>query len=148
MASPEALEPGTSDQQAHHLEMRLWKPPPHRPALPDPQEGTVSRSIKIVCDGCGKTKQEANRWWSVAISERSTDHEPVLLIEPFHATLPQGSRDFCGQDCALKFISEQMGKVAEPRPEIRITWPAIAVPPPAALYRDPAPRDKPKEPAE
>ena len=67
-----------------------------------------------VCDGpgCGKQKQESNRWWQALVLQ-SSKFEIVLkpgtssefdesLFTPY---------DFCGQTCALKWMSEQMGKV-------------------------------------
>ena len=73
----------------------------------------------IVCDGpgCGKQKQEANHWWVVGLTEgRSMGDGPVILIAPLgNGTWDERFRlyDFCGHECALKFISEQMGKVTQ-----------------------------------
>jgi len=69
----------------------------------------MSRPVKIVCDGCGRQKETANHWWTVQVH---TSGERLIIIP--------GSRDqeagpfivldFCGRECALKRISEQMGK--------------------------------------
>ena len=69
----------------------------------------------IVCDGpgCQKHKQEANHWWTI------TQH-----TAPGHLSIQAGTTgnpdalpgtyfDACGQDCALKIVSEQMGKVSQ-----------------------------------
>ena len=72
----------------------------------------MSRPVSpVVCDGpgCGKQKQEANRWWLIG------QHGAVMIVvaagsEDFDARYIVF--DFCGRECALKFISEQMGKVA------------------------------------
>jgi len=82
----------------------------------------MSRRTQVVCDGCGKQKQGANHWWVVAIPQDQRVNETTVLSPPFELRLwPFGGawpvperwefHDFCGQDCALKFISEQMGKV-------------------------------------
>lgn len=77
----------------------------------------MSRPVApIVCDGpgCGKQKQEANHWWTVVMLEDS-ELDGLLILHP--GTLSEsedehaGMYDFCGQDCALRFVSEQMGKV-------------------------------------
>ena len=74
-----------------------------RPASPPP-----------VCDGpgCGKTKGEVNRWWIIGVTEGQTmGSGPVMLIAPFsYAEFDARFKlfDFCGQDCALKFISKYM----------------------------------------
>jgi len=80
----------------------------------------MSRPVTpIVCDGpgCGKQKQETNRWWTIEVV---TYREPKglgrIVIFPGTSTPPDGSvvdplYDFCGETCALKFISEQMSKV-------------------------------------
>lgn len=72
----------------------------------------------IVCDGpgCGKQKQEANRWWTVQTC--SVDGQIVLTpgtIDVSHMSPPQAWKAFdaCGEDCALKILSEQMGKVGQ-----------------------------------
>jgi hypothetical protein len=74
----------------------------------------------IVCDGpgCGKTKQEANHWWQAAVPK----FEVISAGYAFEIRLWSNERrtahlkaswdlfDFCGQTCALKFISERMGE--------------------------------------
>jgi hypothetical protein len=70
-----------------------------------------------VCDGpgCGKQKQQANRWWGMAVSMRGWDFE--LRLWPGEHGEPRPPEecwdlyDFCGETCALKFISEQMSRV-------------------------------------
>jgi len=70
-----------------------------------------------VCDGpgCGKQKQETNRWWIIGITEGATmGNGPVILVAPFgNGEFDPRFKlyDFCGETCALKFLSEQMGKV-------------------------------------
>jgi hypothetical protein len=70
----------------------------------------------IVCDGtsCGKTKQQTNRWWTVQVC--SINKSFVLTpgtADIDHMSPPDAWKayDFCGETCALKFLSEQMGKV-------------------------------------
>jgi len=82
----------------------------------------MSRPVSpIVCDGpgCTKQKQESNRWWTVHVStiHELGQPEQVSRIEVFPGTSTRPVRkqsslyDFCGQTCALKFLSEQMSKV-------------------------------------
>jgi hypothetical protein len=81
-----------------------------------------------VCDGpgCGKQKQEANRWWQAAVDLRTPDliENPGARRNAFRLAIFDLAEsrenmewagwtwyDFCGQTCALKWVSEQMGKV-------------------------------------
>lgn len=75
----------------------------------------MARSLQITCDGCGRTKQEANHWIEIcekqhtlSIPKRGSGGFVPLALggEDPSFTI----RDFCGQECALKFIAEQMGK--------------------------------------
>lgn len=78
----------------------------------------MSRPVKIVCDGCGRQKEEANHWWIIGVTEGHTmGNGPVMLVTPAHPGEfdPRFTLfDLCGHECALKFISEQMGKDGEP----------------------------------
>jgi hypothetical protein len=71
----------------------------------------MSRPVTIICDGpgCGKTKQESNHWWVIGVKADS------MLIAQASYDRPMDERynvsDFCGRECALKFISERMGKM-------------------------------------
>jgi hypothetical protein len=73
----------------------------------------MSRPVVPTCDGCGRQKQQSNAWWTVDASPEDggllTIHRGT--VEAIGSTL--GLHDFCGVDCALKFISEQMGKQAQ-----------------------------------
>ena len=75
----------------------------------------MSRATQVLCDGCGKQRQETNHWWQVGIKKRRDGERFIfaLIVAAPDATLDSSWRefDFCGQDCALRFISEQMGKV-------------------------------------
>jgi len=82
----------------------------------------MSRPVTpIVCDGpgCGKHKQETNRWWTVEewieSPETGAAHLTQLAVIPGTSVDPQVHDcylyDFCGQTCALKFLSERMSKV-------------------------------------
>lgn len=76
----------------------------------------------IVCDGpgCTNRKQESNHWWTVTVVSCQNVGEAKRIarmeIVPGTSPTPESNvdpmYDFCGQDCALKFLSEQMGKVA------------------------------------
>ena len=84
----------------------------------------MSRPVApIVCDGpgCTNRKQESNRWWTIygwfttPVGLGAPAHLQRLVIVPGTSTEPDedGSTlyDFCGQTCALKWVSEQMSKV-------------------------------------
>lgn len=74
----------------------------------------------IVCDGpgCGKQKQEANRWWQAVVQDpRLNDGHFRMAL--YDADEPRAHaewagwiwHDFCGETCTLKFISQEMAKV-------------------------------------
>lgn len=72
----------------------------------------------IVCDGpgCGKTRQEANHWWTIQTC--SADGGIVLhpgTVDVSRMSPPNAwtAFDACGHECALKIVSEQMGKVTQ-----------------------------------
>ena len=78
----------------------------------------MSRPTQVVCDGCGKQKQDNNHWWEVGVNLPYVAIVPLNIessvLAGFKAfDYPNTRFDFCGQDCALKFISEQMGKVSQ-----------------------------------
>ena len=69
-----------------------------------------------ICDGpgCGKQKGEVNRWWAIGVTEGEVMGKgPVILIAPLGGEFDPRFKlyDACGQTCALKIVSEQMGKV-------------------------------------
>ncbi len=76
----------------------------------------MSRPVTPVCDaeGCGKQKQASNNWWTV---DTTPGDGALLAIHRGTAEVEAGStlglRDFCGVSCAIKFISEKMGKANE-----------------------------------
>lgn len=80
----------------------------------------MSRPTTIICDapGCGKQKQDANHWWIAGVAKPGAmGQHRVILVAPFTENSTWDERftlfDFCGHECALKFISEQMGKHGE-----------------------------------
>ena len=76
----------------------------------------MSRPSPIVCDGpgCAKHKLQSNHWWTI---QTCSGNASILMtagtIDTSQATPEDQWKAFdaCGQDCALKIISEQMGKV-------------------------------------
>ena len=65
----------------------------------------------IVCDGpgCTNRKQESNHWWTIMSGPNGMEMVPGTADVK---GLQSGTFfDACGQDCALKIVSEQMGKV-------------------------------------
>ena len=82
-----------------------------RPAAPPP-----------VCDGpgCGRQKQTTNRWWQAVMQDTAYSKGNFRCCvygadEPYVNADWAGWTwyDFCGQTCALKWLSEQMGKVSQ-----------------------------------
>lgn len=73
----------------------------------------------IVCDGpgCGKQKKDANHWWQIGVSKGSFMLIVVEAGSPTGDSDSFAAYDFCGQTCALKFISEHMGKASVQSPE-------------------------------
>ncbi len=84
----------------------------------------MSRPVNpIICDGCGKTKGQSNAWWTAktyqnaaagffvapgTIAEMPRDY--MQGVAPFDE--PSALIDLCGQECVLRFVSEQMGRQA------------------------------------
>jgi hypothetical protein len=73
----------------------------------------MSRPLSpIVCDRCGKQKQESNHWWTIEVFHDSERPDIRLTAGTISApALPAKCFDACGHECALKIVSEQMGKV-------------------------------------
>ena len=73
----------------------------------------MSRLLQITCDapGCLNQKHEANHWWQIGVIRGDS---MVIAATGNGASFDERYTvfDFCGRECALKFISEQMGKVA------------------------------------
>jgi hypothetical protein len=76
----------------------------------------MSRPVSpIFCDGpsCGKQKHESNHWWTLGVSR--TKQSIVIVAGTVELTRTDDgdwvSFDACGQECALKIWSEQMGRV-------------------------------------
>ena len=66
----------------------------------------------IVCDGpgCTNRKQESNHWWTIQIDSDALGLRVIPGTYVIHSKAV-ATFDACGQDCALKIVSEQMGKV-------------------------------------
>lgn len=84
----------------------------------------MSRPVApIVCDGpgCRNQKQETNRWWTIEawlaepLGTGASARLTRLVVIPGTSVDPGVEDcdlyDFCGQTCALKWVSEQMSKV-------------------------------------
>jgi hypothetical protein len=92
----------------------------------------MAKIEQFKCDGCGKPKTDVNHWWKVLRYDYippDDEREFGLLLQPIEDTLVilqpyplDGARPepeimeekdfevyhFCGQQCALAFISAQM----------------------------------------
>jgi len=71
----------------------------------------------IICDGCGTQKGPSNHWWIIA---SPVPIRPLQSIYLFQGNADESGLDeswqyydACGQNCALKVVSEQMGKQAQ-----------------------------------
>ena len=72
----------------------------------------MAKIEQFKCDGCGKLRtDDANHWWVVLTDATGSTDPRRLALCPLTVL---GSRDgfnawdFCGQQCALAFISAQM----------------------------------------
>ena len=69
----------------------------------------MAKIEQFKCDGCGKLRTEdVNHWWLVYVmrgSERGMQVQPISSAD--ESELNESSH-FCGQQCALAFISAQM----------------------------------------
>jgi hypothetical protein len=63
---------------------------------------------QIVCDGCGKRKQQTNHWW-LFNEDQYTGEEIGIGIFPWHEP-NDGMLHFCGAQCVIKAVSEWMSK--------------------------------------
>jgi len=57
------------------------------------------------CNGCGRSKGEANHWWSVRREGRS------IVIQPLPADVaawPAKTEHFCGAACAMRAVQRMM----------------------------------------
>jgi hypothetical protein len=64
----------------------------------------------IICDapGCGKTKGENNRWWSVIVSKVGI----AVLSGSVSPNEPEDQLfDFCGEEHALAFVAKKMSEL-------------------------------------
>ena len=72
----------------------------------------------IVCDGpgCQKHKQEANHWWTIQACSADGEivvHPGTVDVSRMNPPSAWTAFDACGHECALKILSEQMGKVSQ-----------------------------------
>jgi len=72
-------------------------------------------TVRCDLEGCGKLKMETNHWWSVEVI-RNSNGAPQLRVVPYNPN-PDPSlcalKDFCGIECAQKFVSRWMAEVAK-----------------------------------
>ena len=83
----------------------------------------MSRPVNpIICDVCRKAKGETNAWWTAKtyrdpaagffIAPGTVADMPAGYMQgvaPFDAAMV----DLCGEQCVLRWVSEQMGKQAQ-----------------------------------
>ena len=70
----------------------------------------MTRLATYTCDECKAVKKEANHWWLVAQSQ--DDGQPALVIRPHieNSSWEGAGLDFCGIECASRFISRWMSQ--------------------------------------
>lgn len=62
---------------------------------------------KIVCDVCGKQKQDVNHWW---IFDPPNEGQELFLLAKWSDERAVTYRHACGQECVIKAVSEWMQK--------------------------------------
>jgi hypothetical protein len=76
----------------------------------------MARKEQVVCDVCGKLKQETNHWFVVLVNELgiaiATDPQYKAFIDsqPSGAATTATTVDCCGEACVLKKVSELISK--------------------------------------
>ena len=70
----------------------------------------MAKIEQFKCDGCGKVREPSNHWWTVLAETSPLKARPfVITIRPIvEQERDEWMKDFCGQQCALAFISAQM----------------------------------------
>lgn len=58
----------------------------------------------ITCDVCGKQKQQVNHWWLIA------EFEDSIHVSKWRDDDAEGEKHVCGQECAIKSVSEWLQK--------------------------------------
>ncbi|HEU4772794.1 MAG TPA: hypothetical protein VFS68_11625 [Candidatus Udaeobacter sp.] len=70
----------------------------------------MSIQKSFLCDLCGKTRGESNRWFIATVSEDGTTY----ISQAFHSATPeeieQADFHLCGEGCATKKYSEFLTK--------------------------------------
>jgi len=61
-------------------------------------------ATKVTCDVCGKEKQAVNHWW---LRTKSTS---FFELVPWYDDDAATKGHLCGQECAIKALSEWMQK--------------------------------------
>lgn len=71
------------------------------------------REQVVRCDGCGKQKGATNHWYIVGVWFRGDDASKIIVYlgegEPLDSSADD-SQDFCGEQCLIAFISQQLTK--------------------------------------
>jgi len=64
----------------------------------------MTKEVKTICNGCGKVKGEANRWWVIG----PTSVDGLVIHSSRYET---GDEDYCGEQCVLKRVQEFLAEV-------------------------------------
>lgn len=65
------------------------------------------------CDGCGVAKEDSNHWWKLIVNEfgyRQVRWEEKMIVSDGDTL-----QHLCGQECAIKKLSEYMGQGSQPQ---------------------------------
>ena len=70
----------------------------------------MAKIEQFKCDGCGKlSTEDVNHWWTVFTGDDGVRMSIGRLANVDESEASSRARaDFCGQQCALAFISAQM----------------------------------------
>lgn len=68
--------------------------------------------LAVRCDKCKKEKEQTNHWFMIRFSDSAFVSRTVTMsVEPFDLHTARNNENFhifCGEACALKFVSENL----------------------------------------
>ena len=65
----------------------------------------MQRAI-YVCDECGAEQQQANHWWTLAVTYRSGGRGNTLALARLGTVAGDETWDLCGMACMLRKVDE------------------------------------------
>jgi hypothetical protein len=67
------------------------------------------RKEQVICDVCGKLKQDTNHWFVITVIDNGDKMRSVILTTGSERNNTE-SIDLCGESCVLKKVSELISK--------------------------------------